>query len=608
MGTWEAPKEVIDQSLGGLIAGFGQMTAGAVAGLQQRNQAKREAAKQKGKNNNSMKQFKEIEAIRTEYGDIGSIPDNLIDEKFQNYVTEQLEGLYTLDYDTPAYIKAVERVKLNVSMTSQSIGIINEENKQFKKMYMPGNNEGERKLLSFDQEGAALIKSDYIPYYKMQYDWKYNHGKNIEFKKDKKGIGYLEYTNPDDVDNPLQISFAKLPTMFPEGEGYFGSVSTKSTDAKMKSFWNNKGKAFYNQFGPSTKLDANTRDGAVIEETIRSYEEADAKFIENFRKRKQFDRAWAGGITQNDWQVMGFTSEYKGTKQQQEDFRDEVIERTANSHFKRDDIKSSHKEIVQGQVANRVNNYQTQGFPGFPANFIVPEDMGNTEGGEPFGSADATYTLGDIEVLAKNFGERDEVKKLAEMLSRMSSAGKGKQEVYMTGQDMARDIVKKTKLRFKNNGWPENLPEDSTNDDILKYLSTEEDAETGETGPFYNINPLLWGPNSVSDLYSKSGDYGYPQFRRLRDPNGGTDVAMVRDLILQETGMSPSELNAVKSIKVGSTTGRKNVQVSTIDREKFKAKEGDDIDRINDRNVSGAQALDMIREGFEEPTPGPTNI
>ena len=57
MGTWEAPKEVIDQSLGGLIAGFGQMTAGAVAGLQQRNQAKREAAKQKGKNNNSMKQF-----------------------------------------------------------------------------------------------------------------------------------------------------------------------------------------------------------------------------------------------------------------------------------------------------------------------------------------------------------------------------------------------------------------------------------------------------------------------------------------------------------------------------------------------------------------------
>ena len=60
MGTWEAPKEIIDQSLGGMIAGFGQMTAGAVAGLQQRNKAKREAAKVKP-SNDWRKQLKEID-------------------------------------------------------------------------------------------------------------------------------------------------------------------------------------------------------------------------------------------------------------------------------------------------------------------------------------------------------------------------------------------------------------------------------------------------------------------------------------------------------------------------------------------------------------------
>ena len=40
MGTWEQPDIIVDESLQGLTAGFGQLTAGIAAGFDKRNAAR----------------------------------------------------------------------------------------------------------------------------------------------------------------------------------------------------------------------------------------------------------------------------------------------------------------------------------------------------------------------------------------------------------------------------------------------------------------------------------------------------------------------------------------------------------------------------------------
>jgi hypothetical protein len=608
MGTWEAPKEVIDQSLGGLIAGFGGLTAGAVAGLQQRNKAKKAAAVAKAKKDGGWrKQLKEIEAIRTDYGKIGNIPENLIDDKFQNFVEGQLKGLAMMDYDSDQYIKAVERVKLNVSLTSQSMGIITSENQQFDNMYMAGDNTGERKLKELNQDGAALIKPEYMPYYKMQHDWDFNQGKNCEFGLDPTGIGYLTYTNPDDPKNPLRVSFGELPTMFPKGEGYFGTVTKKTTDDKMGNFWNGT-KSYYNKFKPKSELSAETKNGETIEEQIKSYEQADEEYIKKYRDVKSFENQW-GTITQNDWQVMGFTSEFKGTEKEKGDFIDEILERTANLNFKRDDIKSSHKTLVQGAVAQRIQGYQAGGVPGFPSNFIAPGGLGKTENGEDFG-ATSEYSIADVEKLGKAYADQDMVKDLGVLLTKMGNVGKGSTN-YLTGADMATSVFKDVMAGFTAAG---EIPAELealgtlTYDNVLNWAAAQED------GKYAGIDVAkLLGPNNTSDLFWKTGDYGYPNFIDLRIPEGavgagGTDAAMVRNLIMKETGISKTDQNAIKNMPVNAQPGSKKSSTISIDREVFEAQEGGDVDRINTRDVSGAQALDMIRTGNKVATPGPATV
>ena len=98
MGTWEQPDIIVDESLQGLTAGFGQLTAGIAAGFDKRNAARAARKKAAAKKEKGDNKWKEIEELRTDYNKIGKSPVKSIAAKFDNFVEEQLEALAEEDY------------------------------------------------------------------------------------------------------------------------------------------------------------------------------------------------------------------------------------------------------------------------------------------------------------------------------------------------------------------------------------------------------------------------------------------------------------------------------------------------------------------------------
>jgi len=572
MGTWEQPDIIVDESLQGLTAGFGQLTAGIAAGFDKRNAARAARKKAAAKTDKSNNKWKEIAEIKTNYGKIGTNPNKSISKKFDTYVEKQLSDLALLDYKSTQWHDVKEEVKTNLYHTSIAMGLLDEENEQFNNMYIAGQNTGTRKMKGFATDGAPLIKSDMIPYYRMQYNWGFNGGSNIEFKMADGHQGYLEYT-PEDGGDPVRLDFNTLTQAFPKGEGYFGTVTKKATDDKMKGFWNNT-KSIYTNVAPTKEFDRSESSEGYVQERITSYQNAEEAYINALDENKNFLNYW-GEITQNDWQVMGFESEFTGTPQEIEDFKDEVLFRTSTKNFKRDKVEGEQQEGWRTALTKRLNEYQSSGIPGFP-----------TEFGESPGSLKAyegkNITYNDVVTMSEEVAKNNEIPELAELLNKMSVNTTKKK--FMTGTQVEQEIITSLDNYWKINGYPPGIDALSTWREKLEAASGEKD------NPYQGINPDKYDDiHGSGKLFVKNTDFSYPnEIIGIHGRGGEHDAKAIESLILEQSGISRTDRNAMQSGVYGSGGNLDVDKVSkttTGDPRVYEAESAEDKVRIENREL-----------------------
>ena len=461
--------------------------------------------------------------------------------------------------------------------------IMNKENKQFSDMYVAGQNTGTRKMKNFADDKAPLINGKMIPYYRMQHNWGFEGGSNIEFKNAEGHQGYLEYT-PQDGSDPVRIDFNTINQAFPGGEGYFGAVTQKTTKDKMNVFWNST-KSIYTNVAPSKDFDKTETSEGYVQSRVTSYQNAEEAYVTALDENKNFLKYW-GEITQNDWQVMGFESEFHGTPQEIEDFKDEVLMRTSETKFKRDKVEDKQQEGWRTALSDRLSKYRTSGIGGFPAEF--PKKLQKFTG--------AIQKYDDVVMMSEEIAASNEIPSLVELLNKMSASTTKKK--FMTGTQVEEEIIQSLDNFWnnKNNEWPAGVTQNSTWRQKL-------DAAAGEKeNPYFGINPSKYdNMHSEGTLFVKNTDNSFPnEIIGIHTRSGGHDAKAIESLILEQSKMSRTELNAIQSGAYGPTGDISEEVIestTTAPPRVYEGETAEDKIRIENRELGAKEAFKSIQQG-----------